>query len=474
MAMIWPYSNISTVQTIVQGKRERYLLATAGARLLVTSVDKKRIVSEWNAYQVPEEDSRRVKRQKLEHDAPRVTNIILLAVNQLHKDFVVVTDNKYLHVLSLDEFGKVTESSQRRMPKRPCAVKVLPTEGLILCADKFGDVYSLPLMPEPEQAGNDEQTAAQTAVQAEQPTFAPSATELTVHTQRNRRALENQQRQQIFTKRKDAMDFKHELLLGHISMLTDLTYVRSNGGRIITADRDEHIRVSRAPPQAHIIEGFCWGHTEFISKLCPIPDSTLLVSGGGDDWLGIWDWVTCELQDKIELKQTLVNSYVKLHGEKETVAVSKMMCLPRMKRRPATSTNMIFVLCEHVNAILTVTLEGDRLLGLHVMKTEETPLDFIGLSDGLVVSFDVRTSSKQRLLEYTFEEQNYTTVLKLRDNTRDAVTKLNEEKTTMHKEKGLDEFLYYVENFRKRVGAGGRASEDVVNGEDAEEVLEVS
>lgn len=57
-----------------------------------------------------------------------------------------------------------------------------------------------------------------------------------------------------------ASGFEHKLLLGHVSMLTDIALVVLNGRNyIITADRDEHIRISRGIPQSHIIEGFCLG-----------------------------------------------------------------------------------------------------------------------------------------------------------------------------------------------------------------------
>ncbi|EDU50550.1 tRNA (guanine-N7-)-methyltransferase subunit Trm82 [Pyrenophora tritici-repentis Pt-1C-BFP] len=115
--------------------------------------------------------------------------------------------------------------------------------------------------------------------------------------ERNRKTLEEQLKQKAkgLAKSKEPMRFKHQLLLGHVSMLTDVVYAKVNGrSYIITADRDEHIRISRGLPQAHIIEGFCFGHEAFISKLCLTP-SGLLVSGGGDDHLYVDEiLVACE------------------------------------------------------------------------------------------------------------------------------------------------------------------------------------
>jgi tRNA (guanine-N(7)-)-methyltransferase subunit TRM82 len=105
-------------------------------------------------------------------------------------------------------------------------------------------------------------------------------------------------------KPKEAATFKHDLLLGHVSMLTDLVYAKvNNRSYIITADRDEHIRVSRGLPQAHIIEGFCFGHEEFVSRLCQT-SSGYLVSGGGDADLYVWDWQNFRLHEKLPLRDT--------------------------------------------------------------------------------------------------------------------------------------------------------------------------
>jgi tRNA (guanine-N(7)-)-methyltransferase subunit TRM82 len=188
------------------------------------------------------------------------------------------------------------------MPKRPCALAVTDDGSTIITADKFGDVYSLPLIlletsGTPKSATHTPETAAKS--------FTPAANELTIHSQRNRKALENQRRQTNNTTEKSEPDFEHKLLLGHVSMLTDIALV-ALGPRnyIITADRDEHIRVSRGIPQTHVIEGFCLGHSEFVSRICVPPDRpNLLVSGGGDDELFVWEWECGNLVSKADLKK---------------------------------------------------------------------------------------------------------------------------------------------------------------------------
>lgn len=191
------------------------------------------------------------------------------------------------------------------MARRPSSITLNGDETTILVADKFGDVYSVPLIH------SQEEDLAFAAESKDEKKFTPSATLLTVHSGRNRKTLEEQLKQAEKGPRqvKETPKFKHELLLGHVSMLTDIASA-TIGSRsyILTADRDEHIRVSRGIPQAHIIEGFCQGHEEFISRLC-FTKARHLVSGGGDPYLCVWDWLFYRLVEKIPLRDPLLEHY---------------------------------------------------------------------------------------------------------------------------------------------------------------------
>lgn len=199
------------------------------------------------------------------------------------------------------------------MSRRPSSITLTSDNATILCADKFGDVYALPLLPSPEDLHVEATEPAN--VEPEDKDFTPSATVLTVHSGRNRKTLEDQLKQKAKqAKTKETISFRHDLLLGHVSMLTDLAFTSVEGRNyIITADRDEHIRVSRGLPQAHIIEGFCFGHEEFVSKLC-VTRSGKLVSGGGDPQLFVWDWQNYRLLEKLALRET-VSQHMKTRTE---------------------------------------------------------------------------------------------------------------------------------------------------------------
>lgn len=203
------------------------------------------------------------------------------------------------------------------MPKRPCATALTPDDSTILCADKFGDVYSLPIKGqtyETPSVNGDTKDKIISNVKDPLKPFTPSANSLTVHTKRNRDALRQQQNMVAKESEKKALNFEHQLLLGHVSLLTDVACVvlrtpsPKRRNYILTSDRDEHIRVSRGIPQAHVVEGYCLGHTKFVAKLCVPPSSPhLLLSGGGDDYLLLWDWLSGHALQKVDLRGHVEN-----------------------------------------------------------------------------------------------------------------------------------------------------------------------
>jgi len=206
------------------------------------------------------------------------------------------------------------------MPKRICAIVLTPDEKNILVGDKFGDVYLLPLHP------TEDWTPPTAKPDPQQKAFTPSATELTVHTKGNLEALKQQRLQKTSQPKKEGPQFEHKLLLGHVSLLTDVAVTEVPVGLtirqyILTADRDEHIRVSRGITQAHVIENYCLGHREFVSKLCLVPwNLDLLVAGSGEPALKVYHWQTGKLLDEElftgAVKQDIVNCLDLDNGER--------------------------------------------------------------------------------------------------------------------------------------------------------------
>lgn len=248
------------------------------------------------------------------------------------------------------------------MPKRPCAIALTDDQSTIVCADKFGDVYSLPLLVDNSLILL-ERPAEITQLSVDPKPFVSAANHLTIHTARNRRALLNQMKQ-TQNKEKTEIAFEHELLLGHVSMLTDLLLVKNRGRNyIVTADRDEHIRISRGIPQTHVIEAFCLGHTDFVSRLC-IPDTyhELLISGGGDDEICLWRWLSGDLLNRVDIRSHVEEVFSKLNlrmgmdvadeqpisAEQQKVAVSHIC---HVKGGQDTPGDFIAITCERLYQI---------------------------------------------------------------------------------------------------------------------------
>ncbi|KAJ4372149.1 tRNA (guanine-N(7)-)-methyltransferase non-catalytic subunit trm82 [Neocucurbitaria cava] len=252
-----------------------------------------------------------VKRLKLEQPKEPKANFTNLVLSNSGQYLIGVTgEDKCIRVFQIDAQNKLQQLSERCMSRRPCSVTLTSDDSTILCADKFGDVYALPLLAPPA----DDESGSRVTPQPEpkEKDYTPAATALTVHSGRNRRTLEEQLKQKAkgVPKSKEAMKFHHELLLGHVSMLTDIVYAKSGSrGYIITSDRDEHIRISRSQPQAHVIEGFCFGHEAFVSRLC-LTQSGLLVSGGGDDYLCVWDWQNYRLVGRLPIRNVALDHLV--------------------------------------------------------------------------------------------------------------------------------------------------------------------
>jgi len=121
-----------------------------------------------------------------------------------------------------------------------------------------------------------------------------------------------------------------QLLLGHLSMLLDIV-IDSSGKYVLTADRDEKIRVSKFP-NSYNIHNYCLGHTEFVTSICLLGED-LLLSGSGDGTVKVWKYlegrelcshdvfkdVEMEVQDEMEnmnVKDDLENMEMEKNGVK--------------------------------------------------------------------------------------------------------------------------------------------------------------
>ncbi|KAG7503183.1 tRNA (guanine-N(7)-)-methyltransferase non-catalytic subunit WDR4 [Solea senegalensis] len=159
-----------------------------------------------------------------------------------------------------------------------------------------------------------------------------------------------------------------ELKMGHLSMLLAIT-MSPDDKYIVTADRDEKIRVShfRCP---YNIQSFCLGHQEFVSALLiPSAHSHYLLSGSGDGTVKLWDFESGRRLQSCDLKH-LVEKLSSEADEEKKPTVSHITSSPDQYH--------VAVLCERLPTvqIFTLNLESKEKLVPHTRLTlPHCPLD---------------------------------------------------------------------------------------------------
>ncbi|CAE7193695.1 unnamed protein product, partial [Rhizoctonia solani] len=211
------------------------------------------------------------------HSAEKnVSSVIRIgAVDEAYQHLVTSGDDKRLRVWSIHD---LKELSCREIPKRANSLRLSQDGQTILVADKFGDIFSYPLVP-PESTPQP------------QPTETPGSKCVAVAMHDNPHGT---------------------LILGHASIVID--FVLTHGEKqVISADRDEHIRVSWFP-EGWDVDRYCQGHKKFVSALeIPLCAPSVLVSGGGDPELYVWEYKTGKNIARIPIWDS-VAPFIKVKG----------------------------------------------------------------------------------------------------------------------------------------------------------------
>ncbi|KAJ7180880.1 WD40 repeat-like protein [Mycena filopes] len=195
----------------------------------------------------------------------------LAAIDRSGTHLVTSGDDKLLKLWQIEGLKLLNE---RELPKKPTALAFTQDGQTILASDKFGDIFSYDFTPAAPQTVEEKKLASHDN---------PSG---------------------------------GKLILGHASFLT--AFLLSPDEKfIITADRDEHIRVSWYP-QGYTIEIYCLGHEKFVSAIhLPEFAPTELISGGGDAMLKVWDWMSGKVKREIPVLDA-VAPFIKVRPPKRT------------------------------------------------------------------------------------------------------------------------------------------------------------
>ncbi|XP_072045029.1 tRNA (guanine-N(7)-)-methyltransferase non-catalytic subunit wdr4-like isoform X2 [Amphiura filiformis] len=273
------------------------------------------------------------------------------------------------------------------------------------------------------------------------------------------------------------------LLVGHISMLLDVV-VSQDDRFIMTADRDEKIRVSCLPNSYHI-QTFCLGHTQFVSRLAVLPNlPNVLVSGSGDGTVRFWNYIEGHQLHCISLDSThqerskddsaVVDSETGENGDSASSSVAKV---EDQVDRPTVTC----IACCRTQNIVAVSLLNNPSVLLYQVTQSNSELECVQLCtlDSKVspwsLCFDdsdqlwiLRPVETQPLVVYSLSEESGNIKLTKLDpttstsNTSKLITKINDNTqffkdsynqesfySTLHKRQ-IDNMGHYLERKHQR------------------------
>lgn len=281
-------------------------------------------------------------------------------------------------------------------PKRPCAVSTSTDDTELIVADKFGDVYSVPINGE---------------APADEKSLVP--------------------------------------ILGHVSMLSDvLVAEHDNKQYVLTGDRDEHIKITHFP-KSYVVKHWLFGHREFVSclQLCDF-NKDILVSGGGDDYLLLWDWFKAEKIAQIELREFIQPFLNDSHypperfrneGSPMEISITKVQTLTH------NGAHLLAILCENTNCILTFEVKDDFSVShKQTLATDKPLVDFAIVNGSIIAAVD--TEEESALIEVY--QINDDLLLEKKDT---DLAKTISQASECEVESRNDFYpLYYISSLRKR------------------------
>ena len=172
-----------------------------------------------------------------------------------------------------------------------------PAKWTILISDKFGDVLRFQVDEEFDRWAKESQKDSKS---------------LSIHTKGKRNATEVTEEETVEETEESgsaSSEAHHCTIIGHISMVTDLQILPISdfeGGLIVTSDRDEKVRLTRAD-RPELIHSFGLIHKEFIGTLTTCEATKSVYSAGGDSFIAEWqvEGNKLILRSKIELEKEI-------------------------------------------------------------------------------------------------------------------------------------------------------------------------
>ncbi|CAK7896809.1 tRNA (guanine-N(7)-)-methyltransferase non-catalytic subunit Trm82p [[Candida] anglica] len=413
-------------QNIVVDTKTQLVFAAVDNGIRVFSLPEGKLVGQWIDDVVSEADIK--KRQKEQKDALKKARKEELVAKALENGVVLHQPSKkikpsfehsthnYIRSLQLDGHGKylvattdtdksvvvfsvdatnsencLTVVKRQPFPKRPCSIDIDRDSANVVVADKFGDVYTMPL--------------ANSTEVLEEKSLLP--------------------------------------ILGHVSMLTDVavtTNATNDRQYILTADRDEHIRVSNYP-KSYVVKHWLFGHHEFVS--CLNIDGEQLVSGGGDDYICLWNWYENKLLAQADIRQHVDKYLTAFHDTPERWATEESKREISVSKILRLRTNLIAVLVENVKCLLVFEIkDGNSLVHKQTLELSHEFVDVAKVNEDLLLGSNNDTTDEGQLFSYVSVAEDGTFSV-------DVSRKLDVESITVASSEDMCP-LWYVNTLRKR------------------------
>ncbi|KAI5950318.1 TRM82 [Candida jiufengensis] len=285
-----------------------------------------------------------------------LNHIKCLSITKDEKYLIASTDSdKSILIFELNFINQkncLKLSKRQPMPKRPSSITTTTNE--VIVADKFGDVYSIPIdSNEPKLEKN------------------------------------------------------LQPLLGHVSMLTDVLVTSHNNKQfLITSDRDEHIRISNYP-KSYVIRNFLLSHENYISSLSLIKGTDYLISGGGDDYILVWNWVTGELITKFDIKSEVASYLTDDHFVPEKFRIDERTTeinISKISNMKKGNKTLVLVLVEKLSVLVILEFDGKELKSSQTIHAYSPLITFTNSKDKVIVSIDPKDSEESEDLNYIYFE----------------------------------------------------------------------
>ncbi|KAG6584676.1 WD repeat protein WDR4 [Phytophthora cinnamomi] len=167
-------------------------------------------------------------------------------------------------------------------------------------------------------------------------------------------------------------------LLGHTTSMVTHVAVNHDSSLLLTADRDEKLRVSRFP-NAAIIESYCLGHAASLTKLvCSAVTPELVVSTSMDNTLKLWEMKTGKLLASETLLPGVEVSLEPLDEDTDNASddsgrqAAKSLLNVSLAICPTTNIVAVLVNYQHVRFFEIVAVDGAHSLKEVAIPSEDT------------------------------------------------------------------------------------------------------